>query len=194
LVTNNRKLWNKAWSYKDHGKNYEKIGDNLNTFQFVHDSFGTNFRMTEMQAAIGRLQLKKLNGWVDIRRQNASLLNQAISEFSIFRATIPERHFTHAYYKYYFFVNDELLSEGWTRDKIVNAVNAEGIPCFTGTCPEIYKEEAFRQYNSEQHESLPNAKILGETSVMLMVHPTIGAKEIHDVYETLRKISLAVEN
>ena len=192
LVTDDHVLWNKMWSFKDHGKNYKKIYNDSNTFQFVHDSFGTNYRMTEMQAAIGRLPLKKTNKWINIRRTNASLLNQTLSEMPIFRTTIPGNSIIHVYYKFYFFINTEYLSNGWTRDKIVSAINAEGIPCFTGVCPEIYKEKAFDNYNPVQYESLPNAKTLGETSIMLMVHPTICEKDINDMCGALKKISFAI--
>jgi len=192
LVTNDHLLWNKVWSYKDHGKNYEKIGINSDIFQFVHDSFGTNLRMTEMQAVIGHLQLNKLNNWINIRRRNASFLNQTLSELPIFRTTIPGSSVVHVYYKFYFFINTEFLLNGWTRDKIISAINAEGMPCFTGACPEIYKEKAFDNYNPDQYKSLPNAKMLGETSIMLMVHPTIGAEDINDMCDVLKKISLAL--
>jgi len=192
LVTDDHVLWNKIWSFKDHGKNYKKIYNDSNTYKFIHDSFGTNLRMTEMQAVIGRLQLKKLDRWISTRRRNAKILNDALSEDILFRTTMPDEFVKHAYYKYYCFVKQEHLSGSWSRDKIIQAINAEGIPCFTGSCPEIYKEKAFSNHNIRNYEILPNAKLLGETSLMLLLHPTLDSKNIKDMADTLRKISAVV--
>ena len=58
VTTNDQGLWSVMWSFKDHGKSWEAVyeRDHPPGFRWVHDSFGTNWRMTEMQAAIGRIR------------------------------------------------------------------------------------------------------------------------------------------
>ena len=138
-------LWEKAWAFKDHGKSYDAVyhREHPPGFRWLHESFGTNWRMTEMQAAIGRRQLKKLPDWVAARRRNAAILTEAFSGMAGLRVTAPPENVRHAYYKYYVFVRPERLKAGWDRDRIMNAVAAEGAPCFSGSCSEVYLEKAF---------------------------------------------------
>jgi hypothetical protein len=103
------------------------------------------------------------------------------------RVTIPFRETFHSYYKYYAFVRPELFRDGWDRDKVLLAVRAEGIPCFSGSCSEIYLEEAFLPSLRPQ-QRLAVARRLGETSLMFLVHPTLGEEEMNDVYLALKKV------
>ena len=65
VTTNYKDLWSKMWSFKDHCKNWEAVYEREHPpgFRWLHNSFGTNWRMTEMQAAIGRVQLKRMPEW-----------------------------------------------------------------------------------------------------------------------------------
>ncbi len=192
LVTNDESIWQYAWMYKDHGKSIECAEGNKQTsnglYRWVHDSFGTNFRMTEMQAAIGLIQLQKLDEWVIKRQEHANMLNLCFSKIPALRITEPERHVEHAYYKYYAFIKPEMLKSEWNRDKIIQAINAEGVPCFAGSCSEVYKEKAFVNAGLAPPESLVVAKELGETSLMFNVHPTIKNHEIQDVCAAVEKV------
>ncbi|MRR34158.1 DegT/DnrJ/EryC1/StrS aminotransferase family protein [bacterium] len=198
LTTNDRALWEKAWAFKDHGKSYEAVYNRKHPegagFRWLHESFGTNWRLTEMQAAIGRLQLKKLPSWLAARREHAALLGWRFSAIPALRTTIPGQHIGHAYYKYYAFVRPERLRPGWNRDRIMAAVNAEGIPCFSGSCSEIYREKAFDGNDIRPAEPMHTAALLGETSLMFQVHPTLERKDIDDicraVFKVFRKASL----
>ncbi|HSV91822.1 MAG TPA: DegT/DnrJ/EryC1/StrS family aminotransferase, partial [Desulfobacterales bacterium] len=143
LVTARRDLWERAWSLKDHGKSYAKTreaepGDGV-AFRWVHDSFGTNWRMTEMQAALGRRGMTHLPAWLERRRRSARILDGALADIPAIRTAVPAEGTAHAYYKYYAYLRPERLREGWSRDRVASAVVAEGVPCFTGTCPEIYR-------------------------------------------------------
>ena len=76
ITTNNKSIYRFISSFKDHGKNLKKKS-NMSTngvFRWIHDEFGTNLRMTEMQSALGRAQLKKLKEWNKIRRRNANIM------------------------------------------------------------------------------------------------------------------------
>ncbi|HEY6240664.1 MAG TPA: DegT/DnrJ/EryC1/StrS family aminotransferase [Burkholderiales bacterium] len=191
LVTNDEAVWAKAWSYKDHGKSYDAIynrpvpGPGL--FNWIHESFGTNWRMTEMQAAIGRIQLRKLGGWCGARRRNADVLTQELSHVPALRLTVPRDGIGHAYYKYYAFVRSGALKAGWNRDRIVEAVSAEGVPCAVGSCSEIYLEKAFPE-SMRPAERFKAARELGETSLMFMVHPTLSERDMRDVARAVEKV------
>ncbi len=190
LVTGDRELWTHAWAYKDHGKSHEAVYHREYTlgYRWLHDTFGTNWRLTEMQAAIGRIQLRKLDQWVVRRRRNALILSDCFNAIPALRVTHPPESVDHSYYKYYTFVRPERLRNGWTRDRILSAISAEGIPCFTGSCPEIYLEKAFEQKGWKPERRLANAKVLGETALMFLVHPTLGDKEMGDTCAAVKKV------
>jgi len=193
LLTNDADLWERAWSYKDHGKSYHKMTRHASgaIFQYVHDSFGTNWRMTEMQAALGRCQLVKLPSWVKLRRQHATRLNACFREMPALRVTEPGPEYYHSYYKYYVFVRPERLKPTWHRDRIAAAIRAEGIPCYSGSCPQIYLEKAFVDAGLQPPGPMPVAQMLGETSLMFLVHPTLEEEEIRDTCRAVEKVMAA---
>ena len=190
VVTNDDELWRKMWSYKDHGKEFDTVYNKQHPpgFRWLHESFGTNWRLTEMQAAIGRQQLKKLSSWVAKRNQFATLLSNAFSEIDAFRVTLHPKEIYHAYYKYYVFVKPEKLKNGWTRDKIMHEINAQGVACFSGSCSEIYLEKCFQDSNLAPEERLTVAKTLGETSLMFLVHPTLEESDIQKTITVVKSV------
>lgn len=189
LTTNNTELWSRAWAFKDHGKSYEAVYQRLHPsgFRWMHESFGTNWRMTEMQSALGRLLLEQLPGFVRTRRRLAGVLSERFSAITALRVTKPHDHFRHSYYKYYVFLKKDRLREDWNRQRIIDAINAEGIPCFAGSCSEIYLERAFSEEMRPQ-KRLPVAKELGETTLMFLVHPTLGDPDMRDTADAVEKV------
>lgn len=190
LVTDDTATWQRAWSYKDHGKDHAlAMSDKTDTgFRWLHGSFGTNWRMTEMQAAIGRRQLKKLPLWHQQRTANAALLNEGLGEIAGLRVPTVPGHMRSGWYKYYAFVRPESLRAGWDRNRIMSAIWAEGVPCFSGSCPEIYREKAFRDAGYDQNPDFPVARDLGETSLMFQIHPTLTEVELLVTIEAARKV------
>lgn len=187
VTTNNKDLWNKMWSYKDHGKSWEAVYEKQHPsgFRWLHESFGTNWRMMEVQAVIGRIQLKKMNEWHQIRNNNAAALTEALSKFDFIRIqNIPE-HLTHAQYKYYAFVIPEKLPKHVTRDIILEKLNVAGVPCYQGSCSEVYKEKAFEKTGLRPKHPLRNAVQLGANSIMFLVHPTISSDELNKMIATI---------
>jgi len=180
VATNDKNVWSKMWAYKDHGKSFEAVYEKEHPpgFRWVHESFGTNWRMTEMQAAIGRIQLRRMADWTKRRQANGSAIDEVASIFNVVRTVEVPVHCEHAEYKHYLFVVPEKLAEGWTRDKIVDAISECGVPCFQGSCSEVYLEKAFDDTKWRPEKSLPNAKELGGTSLMFLVHPTLTQGEI----------------
>ena len=190
LTTNDSEIWRKAWAFKDHGKSWHAVHERKHPhgFRWLHESFGSNWRLTEMQAAIGRQQLKKLQSWVEVRNRYAGILNERLASIDALRLTIPPPDLHHAYYKFYAFVRPERLRTAWNRDRIIEAVNAEGIPCFSGSCSEIYLEKAFTDRGLHDGTRLPVARELGETSLMLQVHPTLTEGDIDDSASAVAKV------
>jgi dTDP-4-amino-4,6-dideoxygalactose transaminase len=190
VTTNDERLWSRAWSYKDHGKSYEAVYHRQHGpgFRWLHESFGTNWRMTELQAAIGRRQLAKLPEWTRIRRENMARLNALFARFPLLRTTPAPDHIGHAAYKAYVFVRPEKLAAGWTRDRIIEAISARGIPAFSGSCSEIYLEKAFTEAGLGPKEPLPVARELGETSLMFLVHPTLTETNLTDMLAVLEGV------
>jgi dTDP-4-amino-4,6-dideoxygalactose transaminase len=190
LTTNDEFVWERAWAYKDIGRSYEAVYHRQHPpgFRWLTDTFGTNWRMTEFQAAIGRLQLAKLNGWREARRKNAAVLTQAFQEIAAVRVPELASDIGHACYKYYVYVEQNFLNPGWTRDRLVEELNTVGVPCFTGSCSEIYLEKAFESLPTRPVERLPVAQELGETSLMFLVHPTISDEWMGQAIAAIRSV------
>ena len=189
VTTNSEEVWRQVWSYKDHGKSYDAVHGKEHPpgFRWLHESFGTNWRMTEVQSAIGRVVLRKLPEWLIIRRRHAEILTERLSRIPALRVTAPPPHIEHAYYKYYVFVRPELLLPDWSRDRVMQSINAEGVPCSVGSCSEIYREKAFSAEWPEG-QRLPVANELGENSLMFPVHPTLTTNDIHRTCSVIEQV------
>lgn len=190
LLLRDEAAWQRAWAYKDHGKAWDAVyqRDHPPGFRWLHESFGTNWRMTEIQAAIGRCQLAKLDHWVERRREHAALLDEGLAGVPALRIPQVPAAFRHAYYKYYAFVEPSKLRAGWDRDAVVAAIQAEGVTCLHGGCSEVYREKAFEHKDMRPARRLPIARELGETSLMLLTHPTLTQAELESVVVAIRKI------
>ena len=199
VTTNNKKLWNIIWSLKDHGKSKDLLEskDNQNGFRWLHSTFGSNYRMTEFQAAIGLIQIGKLTQWNKKRIDNLNTIYEGVKDLPNIR--IPKYrckecscnfengvYCKNAAYKCYLFVNgDEFL-----RNKIMTEVNKEGVPCFYGSCSEVYLETAFKEEGLQPKIRLKVAKELGETSLMFLIHPNLTQTEIDKTIKVIRKVAL----
>ncbi|EKO3697815.1 DegT/DnrJ/EryC1/StrS aminotransferase family protein [Vibrio metschnikovii] len=195
VTTNVHGFWSTMWSYKDHGKSYDAIYNRQHPpgFRWLHESFGTNWRMTEMQGVLGRIQLQRMAEWSAKRQHNGKLIDKAVADLSVVRCVQVADYIEHAEYKHYLFVNPERLKADWTRDRIVEAINADGVPAYQGSCSEIYLEKAFDNTPWRPTERLKNAVILGETSLMFLVHPTLTEQEIEKTCQVLRKVLLQAQ-
>ena len=190
VTTNSKELWSKMWSYKDHGKSFDAIYNREHPpgFRWLHESFGTNWRMTEMQAVIGRIQLTRMSDWTAKRQAYAAKLDSAASEFNCIRLVKVPNYIEHAEYKHYMFVKSDCLSKGWNRDRIINEIVERGVPCFQGSCSEVYLEKAFDNTPWRPEKRLPNAVELGETSLMFLVHPTLSKAEVAKTAEVIKEV------
>jgi dTDP-4-amino-4,6-dideoxygalactose transaminase len=190
LTTNDEAVWRRAWEFKDHGKSYEAVyhREHAPGFRWLHESFGTNWRMTEMQAAIGRIQLRKLPDWTAARHANALRLAETLKPYPCLRAPLPSQELGHAWYKFYAYVQPEGLAPGWDRDRIMTSITAEGAPCFSGSCSEIYLEKAFTNLSLGPKDHLPIAKKLGQSSLMFLIHPTLDEATLDAQHKVIQKV------
>lgn len=185
VTTDDADLWSRMWSFKDHGKSWDAVyrRDHPPGFRWLHESFGTNWRMLEMQAAIGRIQLRRMTEWHSARTRNAAILGEKIAPFAgangvIRLPVLDQAGSIHAQYKYYAYVRPDRLATGWDRDRIVEEIGARGVPCFQGSCSEVYLEKAFDGTEWRPESPLVHAKDLGATSLMWLVHPTLTAEQL----------------
>lgn len=195
VTTSDKDLWSFMWSYKDHGKSFDAIYNRKHEpgFRWLHESFGTNWRMTEMQAVIGRIQIQRMVEWTKKRQANAAVIEAAIADLTIVRSVDIPEYIEHAEYKHYMFIRPENLKPSWTRDKIVDAIVERGVPAYQGSCSEVYLEKAFDGTSFRPKTPLKNAVELGETSLMFLVHPTLTQSEIEKTAEVLRGVLLEAQ-
>jgi dTDP-4-amino-4,6-dideoxygalactose transaminase len=189
LTTNDKIAWSRAWAFKDQGKSYEAVFSPHHTseYRWLHGSFGTNWRLTEMQSAIGRIQLQKLPQSIQKRQKLAGLLSESFAEMPQLRVGMPPGHITHSYYQYYVFLRTEQLQSDWNKTRIIDAIRAEGVPCYSGSCSEVYLQAAFPA-ELRPRERLPVAKELGETALMFLVHPTLSEQDMQDTIVAVEKV------
>ena len=189
VTTNDRQLWSKVWSYKDNGKSWDAVNaEHPPGYRWLHDSFGTNLRMTEMQAAIGRIQIRRMTEWTDKRQANARAIWAVAKVCSGLHAPDIPDYIEHAAYKCYLFVKPEELKPSWNREKIAAEIDRLGVPCYSGSCSEVYLEKAFNNTGLRPEQRLKNAMQLAETSLVFLVHPTLKKEEIALTCEVLKQV------
>lgn len=181
VTTNDPALWSAMWSFKDHGKDWDGVYEREHPpgFRWVHESFGTNWRMLEMQAAIGRIQIGRMPAWTKRRTEIARRLSAVLSHYSgVVRVPTPTARIRHAYYRLYAYIRPEGLAADWSRERIISELIEAGVQVLHGTCPEVYLEKAFDNTPYRPLKRLKNARELGETSLMFLTHPTITDAEL----------------
>lgn len=198
ITTNNKQIWKKIWEFKDHGKSLEELEkpNKIEGFRYLHNTFGTNLRMTEIQAAIGRMQLKKLNKWNQIRNKYQNTIWSSCSNIPSLRVPkFNQKNWkyhhegnVHGAYKCYIFLDFKYIKKNWNQTKIIKKINREGVPCYSGSCSEVYLEKAFKSTKFIPKKRLPIAKKLGETSLMFLIHPTLRMHEILDTCKAIKKV------
>lgn len=194
VTTNNEILFKKIWSLKDHGKSLDLIqknkknSNNSHSFKWLHEDLGTNCRLTEMQSCIGRIQLRNLSKTNSIRTRNAFILINQLKDIPLIRIPIPPKNMVHAWYKFYVYIKKEKLKKNWNREKIIIELNKFGAKAFSGSCSEIYLEKCFKNKNTAPKKRLTSARILGDTSLMFLLHQTINEKQMNEYALLIKKV------
>jgi len=191
VTTDDAELWSRMWSYKDHGKSWAAVHERAHPpgYRWLHESFGTNWRMLEIQAVLGRIQLRRLADMKARRTAHALAYADALGAFGhAVRVPRPREGLIHAYYRLYAYVRSDGLREGWSRDRIVAEINALGVPAYQGSCSEVYLEKAFDGTSLRPAERLPVARELGETSLMFLTHPTLTPQDVERTCAAIRQV------
>lgn len=196
VTTDDPDLWSFMWSYKDHGKSWDGVYSRQHPPgpRLIHDSFGTNWRMLEMQAAIGLIQLARMPSWTEQRTRNAQAVAATIERHEVLRVPGVPDNTVHGYYRLYAFVRPERLATGWTRDRIIAAIGEAGVPCLHGSASEVYLESAFDGTGWRPLQRLPGARSLGDTSIAFLVHPTLTESEIEKTCAVIDEVLGRAQN
>ncbi|MCL2491848.1 MAG: DegT/DnrJ/EryC1/StrS family aminotransferase [Coriobacteriia bacterium] len=189
-------IYNRAWSYRDHGCDPDlsgevTVGETRSQFRWLRTSFGTNARMTEMQGALGLWAMDHLEGWHTQRRENAQVLIDAMAQIDGITAIVPatdDALTEHAFYRLYGAIDTAMLSKDWSRDRVIDAINAEGVPVQYGSCSLIGNEAAFAHADIPVNPDLVGAHRADETSIAFFVHPSATRADMQDVATALRKV------
>ena len=191
VTTNSKKLYNKVASFNNHGKDLKKYysltSKKIKSFPYIHDELGLNYRLTEIQSALGNFQLKKMKEWTKLRNNNANYIMNKIKDLHIVNVPEIDKNYIHAFYKLYITLNKEFFKPGKNRSNILDALISEGINASFGSCGRIFAEKAFGNTKTIPN-GLPVSSWLEKNSIMLQVHPTITAKELKHIANTLHKV------
>jgi dTDP-4-amino-4,6-dideoxygalactose transaminase len=192
LVLDDEHAWARAWAYKDIGRSFDATYKRVHApgFRWVTESFGTNWRMTEMQAVLGRIQLRRLQHWVERRRCHAASLRAALEDVPGIRVAPTPPDVYHAYYRFYVEIEAAALKQGWDRLRVMAEINELGVPCTVGSCSEIYLEKAFTDAGFGPATRFPVARRLGESSLAFLVHPTLSDDAIAYTGRAIRQVML----
>ena len=189
IATNNSKLYKRLLSYRDHGKNFNQLSKirNLNQFNYINDFIGTNIRMTEIQAAVGYLQLNNLAKWVNARNNIIKQIEKKL--FNIKKGIVLieyPKNIKHAFYRYYFFIKNNQFKNGWNYLKLINALRKKDKSFFIGGCPEIYNEKIFSKYRPSK--KLTNTFLLSKTSICIRIDHNITKKRIDYLSQSIEDV------
>ena len=203
ISTKNEKIWLKCWSLKDHGKNYKNVfyKKQKTIFKWLHEDFGSNYRMTEIQAVIGREQLKSLDKQIKKRNLIVNLYLNELKDYYLkydifkkpefkYQTHSPEKDSKkynqniHAFYRLNLFINKKKVKQ----NILIQKLTKNKINCGVGACPEIYREKIFRKLKFYPKKRLLNAKLLGETSIMFPINPYKSLTKIKSEITIIKKI------
>lgn len=187
VTTSRRDLADWIWAYKDHGKSWTKVYemDHPPGFRWLHDSLGTNMRGTEVQAAIGLVQLGKISNWHELRSTNARLLASAIKHLPGIDCPMPTEGVEHAFYRLNARYTPDTPGKELGRDELLAKLAARDLPVFSGSCSEVYLEGVFQNLGFAPSRRLPEAKAWTRESLAFLVHPGLTSDDLKTVADGL---------
>jgi len=211
VTTDNEELAWKARSFRDHGYDVKERLSLLELEQklpYIHNMVGWNYRMTEMQSAIGLAELDRIDTWnMPARRRNAKILIDALRqrpEVKYFPIDTPERQ--NGWYVLAFSLDIENMK--CDIQQFVKAAAAEGAPCWKVFWPQCHTERAFREYNSfgcsgfpfrskeyatpssvdYSKVEVPNARWHEAHTFTCFAYPTFTEDDMHQIAAALVKV------
>ena len=189
ITTNNKKLYEYCWSYKDHGKDRykyrlsKKVNDGK--FKFLHDILGSNYRLTEIQSAIGRIQLKKIKK-NKLRRNNISkLIIQKFKNSKLYSFQKSDFNYEHAYYRLYININKKNVLPKVYNLHFIKYLISNKISSGVGTSSEIYKEKSFKNLKVSS-KNFKNSQYLKKYSFAIFVNQSMSSKVAKKIIDILK--------
>lgn len=168
VICNDDAIHARMAARRDHGR-FQMVGNrDMTQFTYEVQEFGTNLRLTEMQSAIGRLQLKKLDGWNAKRNHIATIYRNAINGPGI-------RHPARADGRVWYLYNMQVFDRD--RQDLLRRLNERGIPARIGGCPNLLMEPVFGGVGAP----CPEADAVGERTLSLPVYPTMTLSDVEEV-------------
>ena len=193
-----KKIWKKIWSYKEIGKNLDKVVKNKNKknmgFAWVHDFFGSNLRMTEMQAAIGIIQLKKLDTTLRLRNKINKLIWKKLKQYKSIIIPDLSENLELAPYRCYVKLNFNYIKKKYNLKKIIKLLNKDQIICNEGSCSEMYLEKSFKNIGFSPSKRLPNASKLTKISLAFFINPLIKKSELNKKINHISAVFNSISN
>ena len=192
IATNNQNLYEKIWQLKEIGKVRKLMIKKYknNNYRWVHNSFGTNLRLTEVQSAVGREQLKKLRYFIKKRNFNSQKILKSLKQFKSVNIQVIPKDITHSFYRCYIQVDNQFLKKGWNRNRIIESLLKKKVKCNEGSCSELYREKSFKNLKYQPKKRLKNASKLTRTSIAFQVDHSIGFKELQMMILSIKETFL----
>jgi dTDP-4-amino-4,6-dideoxygalactose transaminase len=174
IVTDDDDVAAKARLLRDHGQ----------TAKYEHALVGYNYRMTEIAAAIGLVQLKKLDGWVQKRRANAHAITKGIDGIEGLVPPVEGNWMVHAYYQYVVRVEAKFPL---ARHEIIETLTEEGIGCRASYPMVVYKQKALRDLRVRAR--CPTAEAVVPRLFELPVHPGLSASDVERIADAVEGLA-----
>jgi perosamine synthetase len=187
IVTNNEEIYEKALMIKNHGRGKEG--------GYIHYRIGSNYRMMDLVAAIGIVQLERTPDIVKVRRENAKRYQEFFSEFDEIEPQLTLDGHESAYHIF----GPLLHSQKITRDQLIERLRENGVGSRTVYAIPCHKQETylnmgnwrwskFIDYPDYAKLNLPKSEEVGRRHFDIPVHPGVKEDDMNHIFDVFRKI------
>jgi len=174
ITTNNQKLADTVRLLINHGQ----------SSKYHHEILGYNYRMTDISAAIGLVQLKKLDRFNDKRIKNANILSKGISKFNGLTVPHIDKDVKHVFHQYVIRVEDSFPI---SRNELVNCLDKKSIGVAVHYPIPIYRHQLYRELGFKENQC-PNTEETCEKVLSLPVHPLVDENDTKYILDSLKDL------
>lgn len=171
ITTNDAKVHERIRLLKSHGSKQ----------RYLHEILGYNFRMTDIAAAIGIEQLKKLNYFTKKRQENAAYLNSELNDIPGIMAPVTRKNCEHVFHQYTIRVTGDCRLE---RDSLSKILNENGIGTGIHYPLPVHKQPYYKELGYK--DNLPIAEKASKEVLSLPVHPAVSKADMDLIVTTIR--------
>jgi perosamine synthetase len=185
ITTNNRKYYDKLLQFRSHGitREQEKLNEYHGSWYYEMQFLGYNYRMTDIQAALGTSQLKKIDQFVELRRKYVSIYNEAFKEMDEIITPFQHENGESSWHLYIIRLNLDKLTT--SRREIFEALQQQNIGVNVHYIP-VYFQPYYQQLGY-QKGICPNAEKLYNEMITLPLFPAMSEKDVHDVIKAVKQ-------